>query len=279
MRLNIVILFSTVVYASGLMRLDSEDLNRLLTLASLPGKKLEKEVRRIFFEGWRKIFSKEISNKEFLRLRELFSLERVLNRVEKEGLPIDIVIIAMLVTDGKLQTKYVDYFEWNHKARYGIRLIRVLIEEMETNRIYTSMQRATVASMAEICHLHPNASSIIAGQCMGSQYWGIPGRWRRTFEIMLNIRAIWQRMACWKTYDKKLLKLIKKSEFADLFCNYMLEYREYYRVAERNAGFMELLITSETLTDELHVFILNKARVGEYESFLNLVVERSGESP
>ena len=199
----IVALPGTVVHTSGLMSLGPGDLTRLLILASLPEKELEKEVRKMFFRGLRKMLSKEIMNREFLELRELFSLRRMLNRTEQEELPGDITIIAMLVTDGDVRMKYVDSFEWDlggkYKYIYEEELVKILIEEMETNRIYASMQRATVASVVELPYY--NAGIIIAGQGMGSQYWNIPGRWRQVFEIMLSTKAIREIILDWGTYD------------------------------------------------------------------------------
>ena len=265
---GILILFSMAVDASGLMRLGYEDLTRLLTLASLPGEELEKEVKRMFFEGQRKMFSGE-----FLRLRELFSLRQMLSRAGREELPGDIIIIAMLVTDGDVQAKYVDAFEWNLEGKYGEELLKILIGEMETNIIYASMQRAMVASVIELTY--HNAGSIIAYHCMGSQYWEIPGRWERVFEIMLNIEAIEQEILHSDKYDKELLGVVKKPEFADLFCEYIVKYGF---VERRNREFMELQITNEILTDDLYMDVLDCAERGDYMTFLRWMKE-SNDSP
>ena len=169
-------------------------------------------------------------------------LRRMLERAEQEELPGDVIIVAMLVTDGRFQTKYVDSFEWSLEAVYWNDLLKALLEEMETNGIYACMQRATVASIVALAsQSHHNAGSIIAGQCVGSQYWDIPGRWRRVFGIMLNVKSIRQNILGWNTYDKELLGVMKEAEFADLFCEHILKFDP---VTERNREFMRLRITN-----------------------------------
>ena len=269
-------ILSTAVHASGLMSLGPGDLTRLLTLGSLPEKKLEKEVRRIFFEGRRKMLSKEIVNKEFLKLRELFSLRRVLNRVGEGRLPGDVAIIAMLVTDGGVQMKYADAFEWSLAARCGEELLKVLMEEMGTNSIYASIQSATVASVVELDY--HNAGGVIAGQCIDSRYWDTPGRWRRVFETMLNTRAIREGILYEDAYDKELLGVLRRAELADLFCEYILKYDEHDGVVARNTGFMELRITNEILNDRLYSSVLFEIVVRYPETFSNLE-KKSGGSP
>ena len=276
MRLDIVILFSTIVHASGLIRLNSRGLNRLLTLASLPGKKLEKEVRRVFFEGQKKMLSNDIANKEFLELRELFSLRLVFSRVERGRLSVDVAIIAMLMTDGDRQMRYADAFEWDPEAKYWDDLLKILIEEMGTNRIYASMQRATVASIVELaCQSHPNAASIIVDQCMDSQHWDIPGRWERVFGIMLNIKAIKQEIVESDKYDKELLGVVRRAKFADLLCEHILGYGF---VAERNREFRELQITNEIRADELYMSLLHSIEGRRYGGNFSTRAKKIGES-
>ena len=266
MRLDVV-LFSIVVGAS--MRLSLEDQNCLLALGSLSGEELEKEVKIMFFEGQEKMSSNEVS--EFLELRELFSRRQMLNRAEQESLPGDVVIIAMLVTDGDVQMKYADSFEWDLEAEYGEELLKILMGEMKTNMIYASMQKATTASVIELAY--NKAGSIIAYHCMGSRHWNIPGRWRRVFEIMLSIRAIKQEILYGDKYDKELQGVIKKAGFADLLCEYILESDD---VANRNAEFMELRITSEILADNLYSSILCGIEMGSSRAFLSLAKKRGG---
>ena len=276
MRLNIVILFSMTVHASGLMRLCSENLTRLLALASLPGEELEKEVKRVFFEGQRKMLSNSIGNREFLELRELFSLRQILDRAEEEELPGDVTIIAMLVTDGDAQIKYADSFEWDLVAKHDDEFLKILMREVKTNGIYVSIQRATVASVVDLsCQLHPNAGGIIAHQCMGSQYWDIPGRWRRAFERMLNIEAVKQKIMYMSAYDEELLEIIKRPEFADLLCKYVVHYDF---IAQRKAKFMKLLIADEILTHWLYIFTLGCVEGGHQKTFLD-IVKKMEESP
>ena len=272
MRLNIVMLLSIVVSAS--MSLRPGDLTRLQALGSLPGKELEKEVKRMFFEGQRKM----LGNKEFLELRELFSLRKMLNRAEQESLPGDVIVIAMLVTDGDVQTKYADSFEWDLEAEYGEELVKILIGEVGTNRIYASMQRATASSVVKLAY--NNAGSIVAYHCMDNQCWNIPGRWRQAFAIMLDVilQTTGWRILDGGKYDKELLEVVKKAEFADLFCEHVLQYNDYDRVAARNRGFMELRITNEILAIKLHRDVLDCAEREDHEAFLSLV-KKMGESP
>jgi hypothetical protein len=153
---------------------------------------------------------------QFTELGNRFTGQELFKQMENNELKSDFLIIAMLVTDGIWHDHYRRLFRW-YGGKHSKTMLRRLMEEMGTGKIYLNIKRGIVGEMAQSTMPDEDLDrKINVVNALTKRYILDHSRWESVLKLMLCMGKV--RDGIGKgAYSEELKGILGKEGLADVF--------------------------------------------------------------